>query len=47
MATLRVLWRWLRGGWRWFSVGRCVWCEHLELIVPGEVLCEQCWLDSK
>jgi hypothetical protein len=44
---LRVLWIWLTGGWRWFRLGRCQWCARVELIMPGEILCEDCWLDSK
>ena len=44
---MKVLWLWLTGGWRWFRLGRCSWCRKFEMIMPGEVLCEQCWLDSK
>jgi hypothetical protein len=47
LRPCRVLWLWLTGGWRWFTLGRCQWCGQFELITPGEVLCEQCWLDSK
>lgn len=44
----RVLWLWLTGGWRQgFTLGRCTWCQRFEMIVPGEVLCEECWVESK
>lgn len=45
--TLRILWVWLTGGWRWFRLGRCTWCSTFQMIVPGETLCETCWLESK
>jgi hypothetical protein len=45
--TLRIYWHWLWGGRRWFRLGWCTWCHEFEMIVPGEALCEACWLDSK
>lgn len=25
----------------------CAWCGRFRAIVPGEVLCEECWVESK
>lgn len=30
-----------------FHFGRCSWCNAWGGIVPGEILCEDCWLSTK
>jgi hypothetical protein len=48
MNSMKALWRYVFGGRQaGFNFGYCAWCEHYELIVPGEVLCEEHWLETK
>lgn len=45
---IRYLWSWRTDAWRYgFKCGRCSWCGRYRGIVPGESLCEECWLESK
>jgi hypothetical protein len=44
---LGALRQWLLARREAFTWGQCTWCGHWGELMPGETLCETCWLESK